>query len=841
VSHLGPDRLEPEVALTSEEKAHLASCPQCRIEARMLRDFREPAELPEDFATQLSYLREEQSRLLQAGPTLAPAEAVWVEPDERYEVLGALGAGGMGEVRRVLDHGLRRNVAMKVALHQDAPEQVARFVEEAQVAAQLQHPGIVPVHELGRLPDGRAYFTMKEIEGVTLSEAIRDLHRASRGGSWVAGVLGWSFRGLVEVFRRICETMAYAHARGVVHRDLKPANIMLGPWGEVLVLDWGLAKVGRSARPVETARTDDSGLKTRAGMVAGTPGFMPPEQASGQVDAVVPASDVYSLGVLLYLLLSGRLPYAREVGRDLIRQTVEDDPRLPTRSAGPMPDELVALAMRCLAREPRDRPADAGELARAVGDWLEGAHRREKARGALEEAVRLRPQAEATRLEAAKKRRSARQILDTLPSHAPESEKAPHWALEDAAAALEVRAELEELRFTQAVRSALTHDPDLPEAHELLAAHYRAKHQAAEDAKDPSAARFEELLRAHCDAGDAAYLSGRGRLSLEGTGSVTARPWVSQGRRLVLGEERSLGEAPLVEVSLPRGSWQLRVGEVSQPVVIRRARTSRVSVPPQPCEGLVPGGWFQSGGDRRTPSSLPGREVWVDSFVMQTHPVTHREYLEFLNSTPDALVHAPRERASKPGELGGLLVDHLDGVFSLRPDAEGDEWDPDWPAWMVSWHGARAYAAWFASETGLPWRLPWELEWEKAARGIDGRAWPWGDFGDPTWACVHGSRPGRPMPARTDAHPIDRGPYGHFGLGGNVCDWVLDPFTEEGPALQDGRFVPGDLRLDDPRHMRCVKGGSWSNPVLHGRAAFRDGRDPDDRRWVIGFRLARSL
>ena len=156
----------------------------------------------------------------------------------RYEQLGLIGEGGMGEVFRVRDTELSRSMALK-ALR--APlcaksAQLTRFLEEAQVTAQLRHPGVVAVHEFGRLEDGRVYFTMEEVQGKTLSAIIRELHGASELGRWGVTDSGWTLRKMVEAFRRACETMAYSHARGVVHRDLKPSNLMLGDFGEVLVL-----------------------------------------------------------------------------------------------------------------------------------------------------------------------------------------------------------------------------------------------------------------------------------------------------------------------------------------------------------------------------------------------------------------------------------------------------------------------------------------------------------------------------------------------------------------------------------------------------------------------------
>ncbi|MBT3222502.1 MAG: serine/threonine protein kinase, partial [Proteobacteria bacterium] len=215
----------------------------------------------------------------------------------RYRDLGVIGAGGMGQVKRVLDANLNRTVAMKVIRQRMAenPNVVMRFVEEAQVTSQLQHPGIVAVHELGRLEDGRHYFTMREVRGRTLSEVIFNVHQ--RRGD------GWTFRRLIDAFHKVCEAVAFAHSRDVIHRDLKPDNVMLGEYGDVQVMDWGLAKVKGSQECdalVVTARSQDSSKDTRFGMVAGTPTYMAPEQAIGDHPHVDARSDVYALGSMLY-------------------------------------------------------------------------------------------------------------------------------------------------------------------------------------------------------------------------------------------------------------------------------------------------------------------------------------------------------------------------------------------------------------------------------------------------------------------------------------------------------------------------------------------------------------
>ena len=212
----------------------------------------------------------------------------------------------MGEVRKVRDLVLDRVVALK-SVRADLTRHGLRdrFLAEVRVTAQLQHPGIVPVHELGQLPDGRPYFTMEEVRGVSLRDAICEVHEASVGGRWEQSRSGWTLRRLVDALARVCDAVAYAHSRGVLHRDLKPHNVMLGAFGEVRVVDWGLAKV--------TADADESFIAagegvTRVGHVAGTPCYMPPEQAFGQ--PLDERADVYSLGAVLYYLMCGKAPYS---------------------------------------------------------------------------------------------------------------------------------------------------------------------------------------------------------------------------------------------------------------------------------------------------------------------------------------------------------------------------------------------------------------------------------------------------------------------------------------------------------------------------------------------------
>jgi serine/threonine protein kinase len=252
----------------------------------------------------------------------------------RYRLLGKLGQGGMGGVFRVEDSLLAREVALKVINVAD-PALSARLLQEARVIAKLEHPGIVPLHDAGTLPDGRPYYTMKLVQGESLDELAKDL-----GG----------IADRLRTFLRVCEPVAFAHAHGVLHRDLKPANVMIGPFGEVLVMDWGLSKLlgetpSRHATPEDrTVALPSASLATAHGCVLGTPGYMAPEQREGEI--VDPRADVYSLGAILAFLLQ------------FVPQQV--------------PPPLAAICRKAKAENRNERFASVTDLASDIAYFLDG-------------------------------------------------------------------------------------------------------------------------------------------------------------------------------------------------------------------------------------------------------------------------------------------------------------------------------------------------------------------------------------------------------------------------------------------------------------------------------------
>src|SRR4051794_7809697 len=322
-------------------------------------------------------------------PALACSEPMPASAGDagRYQLHGEIARGGMGVVLKGRDVDLGRDVAVKVLLekHRDNPELVRRFVEEAQIAGQLQHPAIVPVYELGRLPDDRLYIAMKLIRGRTLAALLEGRTDASEERP-----------RYLAVFEQLCQAMAYAHNCGVIHRDLKPSNVMVGGFGEVQVMDWGLAKVidrggvadeERSLRsraeiePVRTLRTGSSADESRAGSVLGTPCYMAPEQARGLLDTLDERADVFGLGAILCEVLTALPPYTGPSGNEVYGKAARADlaEALARLDGCGAEAELVALAKSCLAAAPRDRPRDAGVVVAVLTVHLAGVQERLRA------------------------------------------------------------------------------------------------------------------------------------------------------------------------------------------------------------------------------------------------------------------------------------------------------------------------------------------------------------------------------------------------------------------------------------------------------------------------------
>jgi eukaryotic-like serine/threonine-protein kinase len=330
----------------------------------------------------------------------------------RVMLFGEIARGGMGAVLKGRDPDLGRDLAVKVLLeaHKENPDLVRRFVEEAQIGGQLQHPGIVPIYELGSFGDRRPYFTMKLVKGQTLADLLGNRDSTTD-----------DLARFLAIFEQVCQTMAYAHSRNVIHRDLKPSNVMVGSFGEVQVMDWGLAKVlpkggviedaaaGRTdvqRTIVATARVVSDSDWSMAGSVLGTPAYMAPEQARGEVSAIDERADVFALGSILCEILTGQPAFVGRSGGEIHRKAALGDLGAATAALeGIDADlELVELAKDCLAREPEDRPRHAGTVAEQLTAY----------RSSVQERLRAAEIAQATQEARAEEEAKRRVLADEL-------------------------------------------------------------------------------------------------------------------------------------------------------------------------------------------------------------------------------------------------------------------------------------------------------------------------------------------------------------------------------------------------------------------------------------------
>jgi serine/threonine-protein kinase len=386
--------LEEQTACPDDIAAHVQQCPTCQ---RLLEDLTKTGPRPASgvsptaagpsiqTGTMFGSLLRRLATDTRTGPTPAPGP-----PDQavralradagynRYRPLRLHARGGLGEVHLAEDAELGRQVALKRIQGQYAhdPESRRRFLVEAEVTARLEHPGVVPVHGLVE-EDGQPSYAMRFIEGPTLAEAIREFHQADHLRTRGAGERSLALRELLGHFVAVCNTVAYAHSRGVVHRDLKPANILLGRYGETLVVDWGLAKV---LGPGESQRDDTEPSRgqpappgsegaTQPGEVKGTPEFMSPEQAGGKADQVGPPADIFALGAVLYAILTGHPPYQGDLYQVMVRAARAEFP--PPRQVKPgVPPALEVICLKAMAARPADRYGGALELKAEVERWL---------------------------------------------------------------------------------------------------------------------------------------------------------------------------------------------------------------------------------------------------------------------------------------------------------------------------------------------------------------------------------------------------------------------------------------------------------------------------------------
>ncbi len=802
--------------------------------------------------------------------------------EERYEPRGRLGRGGMGVVERVFDRVLQREVAAK-RLRRSSSSALRRFLDEARVVAGLDHPGLVPVLDAGLDARGRAWFTMPLVQGTSLAVVLA-LVRDQSGG--------WTRERALGVLLAVCETVAYAHARGIVHRDLKPANVMVGEFGEVHVLDWGLALLAREDEgtseaptavpdtqadadanasadadtdPHASAQADanasaDADLnahadaatsarphahRTRHGALLGTPAYMPPEQAAGRRELVGPACDVYAIGALLYHLLAGRAPYA-EIGpsNDAVARAVLAGPPVALALVAPRASaELVAIAEKAMAREPRERYADVRALAGDLRAFLEGrvvrAHesgawaelrkwtgRNRALAGALAVIVLVCGLALALALWSERARRvelvrlSDARLLDVLAAGEDAlwpATPARLGAIEDWIAEAETLA----ARLPQ-------HQSDLDAL--------RARAQGVDAGGQPRFAAEEDEWRFGALTALVENLSGF-QARLASTRARLARAKLVGEQSLVLHAEdwRRAADA-LTRVDGPYRGLVLRpqfglvpLGPDPEGGLWLFADLDTGKLPARDASGalelgpesalvllLVPGGTATIGSLRPELSpaegdpqarehEFPRRTLELAPFFLAKYELTQAQWSRLAGSNPSYL---PVGAAANPAVRAQFPVD------------------------TVAWDECARVLA----QAGLA--LPTEAQWEYAARGGTSTRWWCGSDARSLAGRVNAALEDGSARESWEVGSGAPNAWGFHHVLGNVAEWVRDGYTPDhaGPL----RAGDGEAELGG-RSLRLVRGGSFLSPAAELRCAARDEQSPGTRSAWIGVRPSRML
>jgi formylglycine-generating enzyme required for sulfatase activity len=652
------------------------------------------------------------------------------------------------------------------------------WLAETRTLAKLQHPAIPPLHEVGVLPDGR----------------IARVRAPVTGARWVDGAPTLGERSRADALIRVAQALAHAHARGVAHGRFGEDALRLGESGQVWVVGWGTPADG------------------------GHPG------AEGDVSALASLVDAW-LG----------------------------------------PSALEDL-------DERARLTTAARIAARLTHWLAGADRRGRALAWLATADARLAAGVAARRDHAAAMRAARRAAAARTSDLADRTGHSTCALETAVEDLR-RAHTDQTEAgRRALHAALEQDPTLPEAHAAMA---RSWGEAAAEAQRAGAAaaeaRAQLALREHVlrlppahplRARDDRFLRGTGAVTLitDPPGAlVTLERYEEVDHRLVLRPAGSLGQTPLHAVDLAPGSFRLRIDAPGHAPTLYPVQIGQNAhwngVPPGESEALpirllpldtlgaddryVPAGWFAAGASQND-AGVWARPLWCDGFVIRRFPVTARELLTWLDALLDAgeedraFALAPRTKGrvdkGPPHHPRGVDGRFLSGLVPAQAD---------WPALRISFTTAAAYANALRAADGRAWRLPMDFEWEKAARGVDGRAYPWGRRRAPRWANL--SVPaGGSGPTSVDSFPLDESPYGVRGMAGNSADWVAEPPDDRVPELHDDRVWVVDPSPDGRgAAVASSRGGTYV--TIGPQLDYRTERSVVQTWGHQGFRLARSV
>ena len=649
----------------------------------------------------------------------------------KYEIIELIGKGSYAEVYRAMDTVLQRTVALKLlkgAFVSDE-EAVARFLQEARTAANLFHPHIAWVLDLGEL-DGRYFLAMRYIEGQTLDKMLQDRGPLSRDEA-----LGY--------LSQICDALIFAHASALVHRDIKPQNIMISPKDGAVLTDFGLVRA-----------MEVGSVGTKTGTLMGTPAYIAPEIWRGQ--PATPAADQYSLGCVLVEMLTGRRLFGGPTPPAVMQQHLLEGPQLPDDWA----DDLSSVVRQALAQDPAERFTDMVVFKAALQTLkLNDAPRATVENNPAE--IHQPPAAVVARGTAGT---AATWTLDEGLTEIEKMEAAQEWQL-----ALETLVQLE-ATFPGHIRLKWPYKRITRALESQREAEEKAKLEAEENA------RREAEAKAKLEAEENARLEAEAKAKSEA-------------------DEKAKRDAPTRRAG---ERIFIRLDSAQEMEFIR-----------------IPAGKFLMGSDPKKdreayPSEQPQHTVELPEYWIGRAPVTNAQYAAFVLAG------------------GGKAPSHW-----------GDNRPPqnklDHPVVNVSWEDAASYCAWLGRQTGQKIGLPTEAQWEKAARGTDGRIYPWGNQNPDAQRCNIDMNTKDTTPVGRYS-PAGDSPCGCVDMAGNVWEWCADWYDTSYYAKSPPFDPPGPASGKE----RVLRGGSWDGDLRFARCASRYGIDPDDWFDHIGFRVSLS-
>ena len=764
-----------------------------------------------------------------------------VIPEKRYQIGKELGRGGLGVVAEAFDHNLGRKVARKTLLtNKEASKQELRmFIEEARLTGQLEHPNIMPVYEIGMLEDEQLYYTMRLLPPNNLEQAINE------------GKL--SVLQFVRLLQQVCMGLEYAHSRGVVHRDIKPANIILGQFGEVLILDWGTAKILEPQADLGNAPTHP-GHATQT--IKGTPAYMAPELI--KLGLVTPYIDQYALGVILYKILTGEMPVYSENIYTLMFQICSQEP-IPPRERAPerhIPEELEAICLKMLEKDPDERFASCREVHDRLEDFLEGTKEKERRRQAaldrMTEATEIAGRYHENRAmalwlkedwEKAQKEVKPWEALDKK-RKVWDKERAYHSCMQETISL-----------FGEAIQKydqALDHDPSNKEARRGLADLHWSRFLEAEQQHDELAQIYHrDLVKFYDDGHYERLLEGKGSLTIDTNPSganVKIYRYEEQDCQLVPVLIDEPGCTPL-RVDMSMGSHLIILEkegfrDVRYPLYLNRCEQADVKVNLYTDEQIgedfvyIPAGSFPYGGDKEAPMSEGLRYVELDDFFISKYPITFAQYADYLNEkgikNPDLVKdYIPRSIeeefmvVSEEGNYIPLYGSLFSGKIKERYP-EGSKFEFQLPVFGVTWFEVFEYCEWRSQREGKTYRLPTEEEWEKASSGCDNRLYPWGNSFEATFAKTGLARsPDELQPEPVGCFVQDTSPYGVRDMVGTVAEWTQDSDVEKVKGANSRR-----------EYTSVQRGAGWvASNVLSYRIGSRVPKNGEMRSYNCGFRV----